>query len=88
MAAIRSYNFDELIEETPVTVEARVEGDPAAVEAAFNEVEQGMLLASKVGTARQFLADYQYHIASKTGTAENGKKDKYGKKEYLSLIHI
>ncbi len=86
VAAIRSYNFDELIEETPVTVEARVEGDPAAVEAAFNEVEQGMLLASKVGTARQFLADYQYHIASKTGTAENGKLDKFGKKEYNATI--
>ena len=75
VAAIRSYNFDELIEETPVTVEA-----------AFNEVEQGMLLASKVGTARQFLADYQYHIASKTGTAENGKLDKFGKKEYNATI--
>lgn len=86
VAAIRSYNFDEVIEETPVTVEARVEGDPAAVEAAFNEVEQGMLLASKVGTARQFLADYQYHIASKTGTAENGKLDKFGKKEYNATI--
>ncbi len=86
VAAVRSYNFDELIEETPVTVEAKVEGDPAAVAAAFDEVEQGMLLASKVGTARQFLADYQYHIASKTGTAENGKKDKYGKNEYNATI--
>ena len=45
-----------------------------------------MLLASRVGTAEQFLGNYQYQIASKTGTAETGRKDQYGKKEYNATI--
>ena len=86
VAAIRSYDFSELIEETPVEVAAKVEGDQAAITAAFDQVEQGMLLASRVGTAEQFLGNYQYQIASKTGTAETGKKDQYGKNEYNATI--
>ena len=86
VAAIRSYDFSELIEETPVEVAAKVEGDEAAITAAFDQVEQGMLLASRVGTAEQFLGNYQYQIASKTGTAETGKKDQYGKNEYNATI--
>lgn len=86
VAAVRSYNFDKVIEETPVTVEARVEGDPARIEAAFDQVEQGMLLASRVGTAQQYLANYQYRIATKTGTAETGRYDEFGKKEYNSTM--
>ena len=45
-----------------------------------------MLLASRVGTAEQFLGTYQYQIASKTGTAETGKYDEYGNKEYNATI--
>ena len=86
VAAIRSYDFSELIEETQVEVAAQVEGDPATIQAAFDQVEQGMLLASRVGTAEQFLGTYQYQIASKTGTAETGKYDEYGKKEYNATI--
>lgn len=86
VAAIRSYDFSELIEETQVEVSAQVEGDQSAIEAAFDKVEQGMLLASRVGTAEQFLGNYQYQIASKTGTAETGKKDKHGKNEYNATI--
>lgn len=86
VAAIRSYDFSELIEETQVEVAAQVEGDPATIQAAFDQVEQGMLLASRVGTAEQFLGTYQYQIASKTGTAETGKKDEYGKNEYNATI--
>ncbi len=86
VAAIRSYDFSELIEETQVEVAAQVEGDPTTIQAAFDQVEQGMLLASRVGTAEQFLGTYQYQIASKTGTAETGKKDEYGKNEYNATI--
>ena len=86
VAAIRSYDFSELIEETQVEVAAQVEGDPATIQAAFDQVEQGMLLASRVGTAEQFLGTYQYQIASKTGTAETGKYDEYEKKEYNATI--
>ncbi len=86
VAAIRSYDFSQLIEETPVTVAAKVEGDEATITAAFDQVEQGMLMASRTGTAEQFLGNYQYQIASKTGTAENGRYDQYGKKEYNATI--
>ena len=86
VAAIRSYDFSQLIEETPVTVAAKAEGDEATITAAFDQVEQGMLMASRTGTAEQFLGNYQYQIASKTGTAENGRYDQYGKKEYNATI--
>jgi len=86
VAAVRSYDFKQVISETGLEVEAKVQGDAATVQSAFQHVENGMLMASKTGTAQQFLANYQYHIASKTGTAETGKLDVYGKKEYNATI--
>ncbi|MEG0804697.1 MAG: penicillin-binding transpeptidase domain-containing protein, partial [Pygmaiobacter sp.] len=73
VGSVRSYNFDALISDVQPTVLAQVPGDKATVDAAFATVEQGMLLASKTGTATQFLGDYIYNIASKTGTSQNAK---------------
>lgn len=86
VAAVRSYDFQKLVSETKVTVADKVQGDQNAIDSAFGTIQEGMLLASKVGTAQQFLGNYQYHIASKTGTAENGKTDSFGKKEYNATI--
>lgn len=70
---IRTYNFDELLQKTEPEVVAKLDADPAALSSAFATVEEGMLKASRSGTATQFLGNYVYNIASKTGTSQNAK---------------
>ncbi len=63
---IVKYDGSEVIYQTPETILAVTEDDNNA----FEIVEKGMVLASTEGSARIYLSDLPYVIASKTGTAQ------------------
>lgn len=65
--SVNSYNFEEVIEETVPTVAAEIDAPEA-----FEAVIQGMVQASRIGTARATFGNYFVDVASKTGTPEAG----------------
>ena len=58
----------ETVYQTPITVLSDLEDKNNA----YQVVEKGMLQASQYGSAKIFLADLPYGVASKTGTAQVG----------------
>ncbi|MDD3430225.1 MAG: penicillin-binding transpeptidase domain-containing protein [Oscillospiraceae bacterium] len=84
--SILSYNLDEVVKETPITVLSQVEDDVA-----FNAVKEGMVGASLNGSAARFIGNYPKTIASKTGTPQvtvdkfNGTIIAYGPTEEPEL---
>lgn len=69
---VQDYNGGALLKETQPNVVATLDADNATLDATFATVQEGMLMASRTGTATQFLGNYVYNIASKTGTSQNG----------------
>ena len=58
--------YGDVVYETPQTVLSVLEDKNNA----YNIVEEGMLMASTQGAAKQFLSTLEYGVASKTGTAQ------------------
>lgn len=66
--SIATYNFEEVVEETPTTVIDQV---PATKET-FQVVRDGMIAASRPGgTSARSWTGFPYTVASKTGTPES-----------------
>lgn len=68
LKSVKSYTFDETIMEHEPEVAEVVTGSPEA----FNTVREGMVAASRIGTARSTFGEgvYDMKVASKTGTPE------------------
>lgn len=64
--SIESYTFDSTVSVTEPTVAQQVQAPPEA----FETVIEGMVRASRIGTASRNFADYPINIASKTGTPQ------------------
>ncbi len=64
--SIESYTFDETVFTSQPRVAQQVDAPPEA----FETVIQGMVKASRVGTAQRYFANYPIDVASKTGTPQ------------------
>lgn len=71
VAGIQDTNTGEMLSTVEPKVEAELEMDDETRDMVFDAVEEGMLMASRTGTATTFLGNYVYNVASKTGTAQN-----------------
>jgi penicillin-binding protein 2 len=63
---IRDYSRENVVKPFEPVVEARVSQPPEA----FETVIEGLVAASRIGTARATFGDYPIDVASKTGTPE------------------
>lgn len=64
--SIETYDGSQVIYKTPLTVLSQTENTNNA----FDIAERGMIMASEEGSAKMFLDQLPYTIASKTGTAQ------------------
>ena len=64
--SIESYDGSQVIYEAPVTVLSQTPNTNNA----FDIAEKGMIMASEEGSAKMYLDELPYTIASKTGTAQ------------------
>ena len=71
--SVHTYDFNKTLSKKETEVVAQIKGTDEEIAKTFATVEEGMLQASKTGTATQFLGDYKYNVASKTGTSQNAK---------------
>ena len=67
LKSVRSYTFDKVIYEHEPKVVETIEADEA-----FDTIRDGMIAASRIGTARSIFGEglYELTVASKTGTPE------------------
>ena len=67
LKSVKSYTFDETVYEHEPKVVDEVDAPEA-----FQTVREGMVAASRTGTAWATFANYPITVASKTGTPERG----------------
>lgn len=67
LKSVRSYTFDKVVYEHEPKVVETIEADEA-----FDTIRDGMIAASRIGTARSIFGEglYELTVASKTGTPE------------------
>ncbi len=67
LKSVKSYTFDETFYEHEPEVAEKTDAD-----AAFDTIREGMVAASRIGTARSTFGEgvYEMKVASKTGTPE------------------
>lgn len=68
--SIESYNLDKTISKT----EPKVAYDGSGHDAAYDAIKEGMVKASRIGTASAFFANYPIDVASKTGSPQVSKE--------------
>ncbi|MEM1485069.1 penicillin-binding transpeptidase domain-containing protein [Oscillospiraceae bacterium PP1C4] len=70
LKSVKSYTFDETVYEHKPEVAETIDADMA-----FNTVREGMVAASRIGTARGTFGEglYEMKVASKTGTPETAE---------------
>ena len=71
--SVHSYDFNKTLAKTETEIVSEIKGSDEKIAETFANIEEGMLQASRTGTATQFLGNYKYNIASKTGTSQNAK---------------
>lgn len=64
--SVESYNFDKTVLTTKPKVEHQVGGEDFV----YDSITEGMVKASRIGTASAFFRDYPIDVASKTGSPQ------------------
>ena len=68
--SIESYNMDKTISKT----EPKVAFDGSGKDYVYDAIREGMVKASRIGTASAFFKDYPMDVASKTGSPQVSKE--------------